>query len=49
VTTVGAVRKAGGDVIRTSGKSLNHATMTGISSEKASQLLKPIIKNPNKQ
>jgi|ERR1017187_109038 RHS repeat-associated protein len=48
VTTVGDVRKAGGDVIKTSGASSNHATMTGLSPEKASELLNPVIKNPNK-
>jgi hypothetical protein len=48
VTTAGDVRAAGGDVIRTSGKSPNHATLTGLSPEKASQLLTPTIKNPNK-
>ena len=48
VTTVGDVRNAGGDVIKTSGKSPNHATMTGLSPEQASDLLRPTIKNPNK-
>jgi RHS repeat-associated protein len=48
VTTVGDVRKAGGDVIRTSGGSANHATLTGLSPESTSQLLNPVIKNPNK-
>ncbi|MBN8787899.1 MAG: hypothetical protein J0I84_12475, partial [Terrimonas sp.] len=49
VTTVGEVRKAGGDVIKTSGKSPNHATLTGISPEKTSELLTPTIKNPSKK
>jgi RHS repeat-associated protein len=48
VTTVGDVRNAGGDVIRTSGASPNHATMTGLPPERASELLNPVIKNPNK-
>jgi hypothetical protein len=48
VTTVGDVRKAGGDVIKTAGKSENHATLTGLSPQKASELLNPVIKNPNK-
>jgi RHS repeat-associated protein len=48
VTTVGKVRKAGGDVIKTSGKSPNHATMTGLTPEQASELLTPTIKNPTK-
>lgn len=46
VTTVGAVRKAGGDVVRTSGRSPNHATLTGLSPEAASRLLTPTIPNP---
>jgi hypothetical protein len=46
VTTVGAVRAAGGDVVRTSGRSLNHATLTGLSAEEASRLLTPTIPNP---
>jgi RHS repeat-associated protein len=40
VTTVGDIRAAGGDVIRTKGGSQNHATVTGISAEKASPLFK---------
>lgn len=31
--TIGEVRVLGGDVIRTSGRSLNHATLTGLSPE----------------
>jgi hypothetical protein len=46
VTTVGEVRKAGGDVIRTSGRSPYHATLTGLTPEQASQLLTPTIPNP---
>ncbi|MBX3238282.1 MAG: hypothetical protein KIT80_05815 [Chitinophagaceae bacterium] len=49
VTTVEKVRNAGGDVIRTSGGSPNHATMTGLSPQKASELLNPTIPNPNKK
>jgi RHS repeat-associated protein len=48
VTTVGNVRAAGGDVIKTSGASPNHATLTGLSADKTSKLLTPTIKNPNK-
>lgn len=48
VTTVGAVRAVGGDVVRTSGHSSNHATMTGLSAEDASRLLTPTIANPAK-
>jgi len=46
VTTVGEVRKAGGDVVSTSGRSPNHVTVTGLSNEKASQLLSPSQLNP---
>jgi hypothetical protein len=46
VTTVGDVRKAGGDVIRTSGRSPHHATLTGLTPERTSQLLTPTIPNP---
>ena len=49
VTTVGDVRTAGGDVIKTSGRSPNHATLTGLTPEQASSLLTPVIKNPAKQ
>lgn len=46
VTTVGAIRAAGGDVLRTSGRSPNHATLTGLSPEEASRLLTPTVPNP---
>lgn len=46
VTTVGEVRKAGGDVIRTTGRSPYHATLTGLTPEQASRLLTPTIPNP---
>jgi RHS repeat-associated protein len=48
VTTAGEIRAVGGNVIRTSGNSPNHATITNISPEAASKLLNPVIKNPNK-
>ncbi|MDF0554148.1 flavoredoxin [Kamptonema sp. UHCC 0994] len=48
VTTVGKVRSEGGDVIRTSGRSLNHATLTGLTPEKVSLLLTPTIPNPSR-
>ncbi len=48
VTTVRAVRQAGGDVIRTSGRSPNHATLTGLSPEKISDLLTPTMPNPSR-
>jgi hypothetical protein len=46
VTTVGKVRAEGGDVVRTSGRSANHATLTGLPPEVASRLLTPTIRNP---
>lgn len=46
VTTVGAIRAAGGDVFRTSGRSANHATVVGLSPEVASGLLRPSRPNP---
>lgn len=46
VTTVGEIRKAGGDVIRTSGRSQNHATLTGLTPEKVSNLFTPTIPKP---
>ena len=47
VTTVGEVRSSNGDVIRTSGRSLNHATLTGLTPEQTSLLLTPTIANPS--
>jgi hypothetical protein len=49
VTTVGAVRRAGGDVIRTLGRNPYHAKLTGLTPEQASQLLTPIIPNPARE
>jgi hypothetical protein len=46
VTTVGEVRSSEGDVIRTNGRSPNHATLTGLTAEQASILLTPTIPNP---
>lgn len=46
ITTVGHVRAAGGDVVRTAGRSLNHATLTGLTPNQASELLTPTIPNP---
>jgi hypothetical protein len=46
VTTVGRVRAAGGDVIATSGRSPNHATLTGLSPDEISRLLTPTEPNP---
>ena len=49
VTTVGTVRQAGGDVIRTTGRNLYHATLTGLTPEQASRLLTPTIPNPTRE
>jgi hypothetical protein len=49
VTTVGAVRAAGGDVVRTAGRSPHHATLTGLSPDESSRLLTPTIPNPARQ
>jgi hypothetical protein len=49
VTTVGAIRAAGGDVVRTSGRSPHHATVIGLSPEEASRLFTPTIPNPAKK
>jgi hypothetical protein len=46
VTTVGRVRAEGGDVIRTSGRSPYHATLTGLTPEQISSLLTPTEPNP---
>jgi hypothetical protein len=46
MTTAGAVRAAGGDVVRTSGRSPHHATLVGLSPDEASRLLTPTIPNP---
>ena len=49
VTTVGAIRAAKGDVVRTSGRSPYHATMFGLSPEAASRLFTPTVPNPAKK
>ena len=46
VTTVGAIRAAGGDVVRTAGRSAHHATIVGLRPEAASRLLIPTIPRP---
>jgi RHS repeat-associated protein len=48
VTTVGDVRAAGGNVIKTSGLSPNHGTLIGLTPEATSTLFNPPIRNPNK-
>ena len=49
MTTVAEVRKAGGDVIRTTGRSLYHATLTGLTPEQVSKLLTPTVPNPGRE
>jgi hypothetical protein len=49
VTTVGAIRAAGGDVIRTSGRSPQHATLTGLTPDEMGLLLNPTIPKPSQQ
>ena len=41
--TVGQVRAAGGDVVPTTGRSPNHATVTGLTPQAASKLLTPTV------
>jgi hypothetical protein len=48
VTTVGKIRAEGGDVVRTSGRSSNHATLTGLTPEQISGLLTPTVPNPTR-
>jgi hypothetical protein len=48
IATVGNVRALGGDVVPTPGKSLNHATLTGLDAPTASQLFQPPVPNPAK-
>jgi len=49
VTTVGAIRAGGGDVVRTVGRSPHHATLVGLNPDEASRLLTPTVPNPAKQ
>jgi hypothetical protein len=49
ITTVRDVREAGGDVVRTSGRSPYHATLTGLVPDEISLLLTPTISNPSQQ
>jgi hypothetical protein len=49
VTTVGAVRAAGGDVVPSPTRTNpHHATLGGLTPEQASQLFRPTVKNPNR-
>ena len=48
VTTVGAIRAAGGDVVASPTRTNpHHATLSGLTLEQASQLFRPTVKNPN--
>ena len=49
MTTVAEVRKAGGDVVRTTGRSPYHATLTGLTPEQVSKLLTPTFTNPGRE
>lgn len=50
VTTVGAIRAAGGDVVPSPRKgNPTHATLRGITPEQASQLFRPTVRNPNRK
>lgn len=48
-TTVGKVRKVGGEVVRTSGRSPYHATLTGLTPQQISNLFNPTFPNPARQ
>jgi hypothetical protein len=49
VTTVGAVRAAGGDVIwKPSPTNAKHCVLSGITPEQASDLFQPTLPNPNR-
>ena len=49
ITSVAEVRKAGGDVIRTTGRSPYHTTLTGLTPEQVSKLLTPPVPNPGRE
>ncbi|MDE0088846.1 MAG: flavoredoxin [Candidatus Poribacteria bacterium] len=49
ITTVAEVRKAGGNVVRTDGRSPYHATLTGLTPEQVSKLLTPTVPNPGRE
>ena len=49
ITTVAEVRKAGGDVVRTSGRSPYHATLTGLTPEQVGKLFTPPVPNPGRE
>jgi hypothetical protein len=48
-TTVGTIRAAGGDVVRSPTKrNPNHATLSGLTPDQASALFQPTVLNPNR-
>lgn len=48
VTTVGAIRASGGNVVPSPTRTNPyHATLSGLTPEQASQLFRPTMKNPN--
>ncbi len=50
VTTVGAVRAKGGDVVPSPTRTnANHATLSGLAPEQASELFRPTVPNPSRQ
>ncbi len=49
VTTVRAIRQAGGNVVRTSGRSPYHATVTELTPEQLSHFLTPTVANPTRR
>lgn len=49
IATVAEVRKAGGDVVQTTGGSPYHATLTGLAPEQVSKLLTPTVPNPGRK
>jgi hypothetical protein len=50
VTTVGAIRAAGGDVVPSPTRTNPyHATLSGLTLEQASQLFRPTVPNPNRR
>ena len=49
VTRVGAVRRMGGEVVRTTGRSHYYATVTGLIPTQISGLLTPTIPNPTRE
>ena len=48
-TTASAIRQAGGDVVRTTGRSPNHATVIGLTPDEMSRLLTPTTPNPARE